>query len=788
MKKLTLIIPHFFLFAWLIINSIATYSQAITQTIRGTLIDEDGKFPLIGANILIPGTNPLKGTTTNAEGEFRFENIPVGRIDLQIRYLGYEEKTIPNILISSGKEVVLSLEAKESVIKMEEVVVMAQKNKGDVQNEMAIISSRSFSVEETKRFAGAVQDPSRMVSSYAGVTSDPSGNNDIVVRGNSPKGILWRLEGIEIPNPNHFANEGATGGPINALNSELLTNSDFYTGAFAPEYGDALSGVFDMRMRSGNNEKHEQSIGIGVLGTDLTLEGPIKQNYAGSYLVNYRYSSLSLLNQVGLVDFDGVPKYQDAAFKVILPTKRMGTLSVFGLGGMSNIMNSETEGEGSEKVVEKGNFDSQLGVVGLNHTLPLSQNTFIKTTFSASNNGSNYSSEKIDSLDNFNFDGKGHWEKSSLRGAVMVSSKLNARHRLVAGLKSTTHFYDMYETYFDEDLNRFANGIDMNKSARDFQSYVSWKFRLNDDITFVSGLHGTLFSLNNEFSIEPRLAMRWQLAPKHALNLGFGMHSKTESIVSYFTQINLPNGESITPNTRLGLSKARHYVLGYEYRISKNLNSKLDFYYQDLYNIPVENIDTSSFTLLNSDEGYINKALVNSGTGYNYGLEYTLERYFAGNFYFMLTGSLYESKYKAKDGITRNTKYNGNYAVNFLTGKEFKLGKRDKGNTIGVNIKLFYNGGRRYLPIDLDASKAKGTSVYDYSQAWEKKLDDIAQLNFSCTYRMNRPKTSHEFIIDVMNITNAQARTWEYYNEYTGKVDYYRQLNMIPNIMYRIHF
>ena len=303
----------------------------------------------------------------------------------------------------------------------------------------------------------------------------------------------------------------------------------------------------------------------------------------------------------------------------------------------------------------------------------------------------------------------------------------------------------------------------------------------------VGGLHGTYFSLYKHFLLEPRFAINWQLSPQHAINFGYGLHSKTESIITYFTRINLPDGEVFTPNTGLGLAKAQHFVVGYEYRISENLNSKLDVYYQDLYNVPVENIDTSNFSMLNSDEGYINKALVNSGTGKNYGIEYTLEKYFSRDFYFLVTGSLYDSKYKARDGVTHNTKYNGNYAFNFLIGKEFKVG-RSKVNTMGVNGKFFYSGGRRYIPVMLEESRAKGETVYDYSQAWKNRLDDIMQINFSFSYRINRPKTSHELILDIINVANAQARTWEYYNEYTHSIAYDHQINMIPNIMYRIHF
>jgi len=301
-------------------------------------------------------------------------------------------------------------------------------------------------------------------------------------------------------------------------------------------------------------------------------------------------------------------------------------------------------------------------------------------------------------------------------------------------------------------------------------------------------VHALSYSLNNDLLIEPRLACRWQLSPKQAVNFGYGLHSKAESIVAYYTQVNTADGQTSTPNTGLGLSKARHYVVGYEYRFSKNLNSKIDLYYQDLYNIPVENMDTSSFSILNSDEGYIDKALINKGTGYNYGIEYTLERFFERNFYFLVTASLYDSKYKSLEGVMRNTKFNGNYAFNFLIGKEFRIGNGGKANTLGVNTKFFFSGGRRYLPVNLSESKIKGSTVYDYNQAWVKKLDDILQVNLAISYRINRPKTSHEFIIDIANVTNEQGRTWEYYNKYTDKIDYYRQLSFLPNIMYRIHF
>jgi hypothetical protein len=516
------------------------------------------------------------------------------------------------------------------------------------------------------------------------------------------------------------------------------------------------------------------------------LEGPFSNNYNGSYLINYRYSSLAMLNDAGIVNFDGVPKYQDIGFKFMLPTHHMGTLSIFGLGGISGISTREEDNKGT--LAGEGDYHAKLGVVGLNYNLSFNTNTFMRITLAASGNGSRYNWSEPDSLYQMQMNSRGDWEKASLRSAIMFSSKINQRNRIVAGVKFTRHFYNMYDYYFDEDLNRWAYRINMNMDADNWQGYISWKWRLTDNLTVVSGLHGNYFSVNNDFNVEPRAGLNWQINPKQTINLGYGSHSKIESIYAYYMIKNSLEGKSFSPNTDLGLSKARHYVLGYGYRFTKNLNSKIELYYQDLFNIPVEDNDTSIFSMLNSDEGYVDKILVNDGKGYNYGIELTLERYFADQYYFLLTASLYNSKYKTRENSWRNTRYNGNYSINFLAGKEFNVGKVPGKKILGLNGKIYYNGGLRYIPVKLEESRLEDESVYDDSKAWENRLDEIFQINLCITFRINRPKAGHEFILDIFNLTNAQARTWEYYNEYTDRIDYDRQFNIMPNIMYRIHF
>ncbi|UII32738.1 TonB-dependent receptor [Fulvivirga ulvae] len=764
-------------------------AQELNQTVRGKVIDKDSRTPLPGANVLILDTEPIMGASTDLNGDFRIENVPVGRVSLKITYIGYEDVILPNILVTSAKEVVLDLVMQESLTSMDEIVIKADKDKSEIANEMALVSARGFTVEETKRYAGSLNDPARMVSGYAGVTGDASGNNFIVVRGNSPRGIQWRLEGIEIPNPNHFSDEGATGGPINALNSEMLSNSEFYSGAFAPEYGNALSGVFDMRLRKGNNEEHEYSVSIGILGTAATAEGPLSKEGKASFLVNYRYSTLTLLSELGVLDFDGIPKYQDLSFKVHLPTKRLGTFSVFGLGGKSNILTKEYDEEDEDKLLHQGDYQADMGVVGVTQYLPLSSATYLQNSVSVSKNGSGYLGQEPDSQQRLVMLDDARLDKYSLKGATTLNHKFNARHNLQTGLIYTFHNFEFYSQYYDKEPEMYVVNQDVSKDAAHYQGFASWKYRPWEDVTVVSGLHAQGTTLNSNASIEPRVSVRWQFRPRQAISVGWGIHGKMESLTNYYSIVADESGNTSMPNTGIDFSKAQHYVIGYENKLGNNLLLKMEAYYQHLYNIPVEDKPNSSYSLLNQVEWFTDRKLVNEGTGENIGLELTLERYFADSYFFMVTASLYDSKYKGMDGIERDSRFNGNYAGNVLVGKEFALGsKSGKKKVLGLNMKASLLGARKFTPLDAEASIAQDEAVWLEDRAYSFEGDDVFLTNLSITYRVDRKRTSQELKLDIQNVTNNAARVEQYYNDVTNKVEYLDQLPLLPVLMYTIHF
>lgn len=811
MKKRT---TTLLLIAWCTCHA---WCQQLTQTVRGTVLDTDSKQPLVGVGIVVLGTDPRIGTTTDAEGNFKLSNIPIGKITLQLFYVGYENMSIPNIEVNSGKEVVLNLNMQESVLQTEEVVVEANKDKGEAMNDMAMVSARSISADDSKRYAGSFNDPARVLANYAGVASSQDGSNDIIVRGNSPKYVQWRLEGVEITTPNHFADQSAVGGALSAINNNFLAASDFYTGAFSPEFGDVLAGVYDLRLRNGNNQKFEAGLGVGILGTDVMLEGPFKKGYGGSFLVNYRYSTVTLIDKMGLIgNIGGVPKFQDGAFKLVLPTKKIGEFSLFALTGSSSFLLKDVKpgiwelpGDRSAlaDISEDYEKKSYLVNTGLNHTLPLNEKGFLRTSLSYSVNAIQdeiveFRKYKIygtsgeflrDSLVNsmVSFDDK--LNKSTTRFATTYNHKFDARNKIQIGTKYALFGYDYRQNQFLPTTGTKEAIIDFHENIGTLRNFVSWKHRFNSQLAFVAGVHNMNVLYNQKSTMEPRLAFHWRLNHTNSLSLGYGLHSTMESINNYFAKIRQKDGSVVEPNKQLDLLKAHHYVLGYEKRFSANLMAKAEVYYQDLYNVPVENSDTSSYTTLNEGLDFKYVALVNKGTGKNYGVEVTLERFFARKYYYLLNGSLYNATYRAMDGVERNTQFNGNYMVNFLCGKEFdQLGKK-KNQTLVLNLKVFFGGGKKIIPLlrddqgNLAINPAQG-KVWDYGKAYQNKLEDIYSITLSASYKFNRPKTTHEIFVNLDNITDNKGKLAEFYDAtQPNSIGYRTQFGLFPNLMYRLY-
>jgi hypothetical protein len=788
---------RFFLNALFLTLPMALLAQ---QTVRGTITDKDSKQAIPFANILLKDSNPPIGTTSDENGKFTLSDVPIGKQTLILSFLGYETFTLPNINVTAGKEVVLEINLVESFAALDEVVIVAEKRKEKTVNQFGTVSARSLNPEQANLYAASLGDPARQVQNFAGVTGGGDDlNNEIVIRGNSPNTLLWRLEGVEVPNPNHFTR--LTGGSVSMLSANVLAKTDFFTSAFPAEYGNGIAGVFDLRFRKGNNQKRETTIDVGVLGLGFSTEGYFSKTSKASYLVNYRYSTLGFLEKLGLNLTDGFnPTFQDLNYNINLPTTKFGTFNMYGLLGKNASNSSETENEDIDENPSTDNFtnktksDESTFITGLGHRVFIKDQTYLKTNMTYSSNDAKQNdvlqnSGVVDPLDSELFDSK----SEAFRLSSFINHKFNSKHTLRSGFtlshlkeKNTLSFTDK-----NDDGTLSTSKDEINGTANVFQSYVQWKYRMTENFTLNSGLHFLHFGKTNSSAIEPRLGLNYKLNNVHSFSFGAGLHSRAEQLPLYLTK-DATNTNFL--NTNLKLSKALHYVVGYNWRINKNTLFKAEAYYQHLFDIPIDNSGQTGYNAINAQSFDIfeikGTPLTNDGKGRNYGLEFTLERFLNKGFYYLSTLSLYDSKYKVGNGNYLNTRFNGNYVFNLLSGKDFAVGT--KGNkTFGINAKFVLAGGQRFTGIDEAASIAGQTEVFS-TTPFTEKIKAYYRFDLGINYQWNKTKTTHNLSLNIQNIT-SRINTTEldyFFDELTNRIVTTKseQNGLIPVLKYSINF
>lgn len=671
---------------------------------------------------------------------------------------------------------------------MEEIVVTPDTEKNKPLNEMATVSARTFSVEETRKFAAAVNDPARAALSFAGVVTAGDGNNTISIRGNSPFGLLWRMEGVDIPNPNHFANAGTSGGGISILSSQLLSNSDFMTGAFAAEYGNALAGVFDLNLRKGNNEKREFTIQAGLLGTDIAVEGPFSKKYRGSYLVNYRYSTLSILQKLGVDIFDAETNFQDLSYNFFLPTERAGNFSLFGFGGLSDqtqVAEKDSTLWTNEGMRYNSRYFSNTGAAGLKHSITLTQNTYLQSAVVMSGNDHGFGEDKLDDNYNPQFNYKQNYINKKLTVSSVLNHKFDARHNIRTGVYFNEYFYNLRQRYLDDDTKTIEEPINAKGNTSTVQLFAQWNYRISEKLTYNIGTHWLYMPGNGESSIEPRTSLKYAFDDRQSLNVGYGLHSQMQPVGVYEAQVQQTDGTWLKPNKNVGFNKAHHIVVGYDRSLTRHLHAKVETYYQHLYNIAVVDDPTSPVSTLVNEEGYLTDPLVNKGRGRNYGVEFTLEQFMHNNLYFLLSTSLFNSEYKALDNIWRSTRFNSQRAVSFTAGKDFTLRKN---RTFGINVRTLYAGGFRTTPIDFEKSRQEGQTEYIESLAYSEQMPDYFRTDLRISLKRNRSRSTSTLSLDIQNATNNKNLGGQYYDPRSGEIKKWYQVPLLPIISYRIEF
>ncbi|MBL7986527.1 MAG: TonB-dependent receptor [Chlorobi bacterium] len=752
-----------------------------TQTVKGEVMNLQTGAPVAGATVAVAGTT--LGGISRPDGSFRIEQVPVGRHVVRVSSVGFQPITT-DIIVTSGRQVVLSFQLQESVMQSKELVVTANSDDPFKPiNEAALVSADAFTVDEVSRYAGARDDPARMAQNFAGVLGSTGLRNDIVIRGGSPTELLWRIDGIEIPNPNHFATQGGTGGPVNAINTNLLANSDFLTGAFPAEYGGRLSGVFDLRTRRGNDERYEAVAQMGFAGFEGMIEGPVP---AGAFIASYRRSTLQVFDGLSIpIGIDAVPKYWDGMAKIDLTPTDRDQISLMALAGVSDIdlfaSDDDSVFTGDQDIVS----GSDLAVVGAQWRHLFSETVVGKLTLSHVFTGyqlrvdsltTNGESEVLNSTRWMNDNSSERYLSAKMEFTVVPSPS----HYLTAGAEGRSLGFALDRQRYTPNVNGEQARIKDDGSTGQALGYFNWNWRPTDELSLNAGVFGQYLGISQKSSIEPRLSLAWQLQPGQSVSAGVGVHRQAQALPVYF----YPDD-----NRSLDFTEATHYVLGYSSTIAQNWLVKAETYWKQLGHVPVSRDSATSYSLLNQGASFntigASERLTSEGKGRSYGAELTLRRRFVEGWYVTATASLFRQEYAGSDGVWRNGAFDNRYILNLLAGYEWKI---SSGFTVEFGGKFTLAGGAPYTPIDLATSRLIHATYLDDGRRYAERNSDYARLDLRTDFRQNFGGWSLIGFVSVENVTNRKNIQERQYDPLRDQVEIVHQTGLLPIGGFRIEF
>ena len=770
--------------------SAAPLTAQLTSRVNGIVRAEgaDTDLPLY-ASVVVLGTDPPVGAVTDGENRFSLE-VPAGTYLLEVSLTGYETRRI-EIIVRTGQTLEPEIRLEPAVTTLGEVTVTRQFEKNEPLDPLSFSGARSFSTEETFRFAGSLGDPARMARAYAGVMPVNDSRNDLIIRGNSGLGVQYRINGFVVPNPNHFnAGVGMTGGQVTMLNTNMMANSDFHLGAWPATMGNALSGIFDIRYHYGIRSNYQMYLQSGFNGLEAGIEGPLGRAKKGSFKAGYRYSLPDIMAKLGLKMLM-VPEYQDFTLTATYDLDNNQTLSFLGFGGKSAIVIDNKEeyiGRDGAKHFQGSTVDlgSTSAFSGLLHEWQLTPRMRLENRISYA-----YAQVAMPvSLYSDAAPGPKLWyEEQSREHTLSLSSDFKASlpggERLLAGV-ALNHWSGHFRTVDGPDR---APSIDDPIALSLLSGYVQYAGDLAEKVTATGGIRSQWLTQNGSLSLEPRFGIKYRPAERHTLSLSGGIYAMMQNHTFYFVKTPLPDGSIALTNHNLDFSKSAQISLAYDVNLAQDLNLKVEGYFQQLYSIPTATGEARGFSALNLGAGENAVAredsLTNVGLGRNYGVEVTLEKYFSRNFYLLLSATLYRSLFT--DGVTKKYHpgaFDGRYILNLSGGYELPL---PKGWTLLFNLQGSYAGGIRYMPFDKAETIRLRKAVIDASNYYSEKYPDYARLNLSLGYRHSSPRWSDELRIELQNVTNHKNVSFYNINVHTGEVRPYALMGFMPMAHYRVY-
>lgn len=740
----------------------------ITQTIRGSITDATTNKPLVGASVQMIDTQnkvsssneTLPKTVSDTEGVFRLEKIPVGRYTLQVSFVGFETVSVSELLLESGKEMVLDIPLNSLAINVNEVTVTGQR----IREVSPVNGIRN---ERLSRFPATFNDPARLLTYLPGAATDNDQGNNISVRGSTPNMNQWYLEGAEIVNPNHLSNAGTAsdratvnGGGVLIPGFNVMESTQVYKGSMSADMGGALTSVMDIRLRKGNNEHHETQVSLGLIGLEAGTEGMFSKKSKASYLIHYRYSTIGLLAKLGVPLGDEEQQYQDLTVNLNFPTKKIGTFNLFGMYGASDNIFTHLPVKTDWKVDKDSqdiNFTNKMGVVGLRHEVTVGQRGRLSTVvaYSALENQRTAVGFGLNNVVVRMADVKNVQSKTFIKSTF--NYLLNATNSLKIGVTARQDEFNYTEI---QKISSSSATYPGNNSSWWIQPSAEWQGKFGKNWTTQAGLRVVQWNFltntkKNQTNLEPVANMNYRLENNSTLTLGYSLQSQMAS-----PQLILPIYLKLGGSSEFGyenITKSNNFNLSYNFKLLKNLSANVEAYYQDIFN--ASNL-TLNFLELGTTSSFITK-------GRNAGIEIDLQQQLTKGFYWRANASFYDSKYK--NGTTLlDTRFNGHYITNGLIGKEWTLGSL-KNRFLGVNAHVILRGGY------LDAYTGK-------------QLKDYFRTDLNVYWKKSHTRYSSTVQLDLQNVTNQLNEGWRYFDYHKGSVQTKYQLGLIPNLAYKVEF
>lgn len=764
------------------------HAASAQEMLRGRVRDASTGSPVVGAKVHLSNGRPQQDRLliTDSLGYFAAEMLPPGIYLCSVQAAGYEAIRIPEIQLVAARQTVLDLFLKPASVALPDVIIRA----GAERQVLLPLGEIPLTREKTQRFPATFFDPARLALAFAGVANADDQANGLLIRGNSPQHLRWRLEGVEVVNPNHLPNAGTlsdrptqTAGGVLLFSAQLLENSSLLTGALPPGYGDAFGGIMDIYWRRGNAQKHELTAQASLLGLDFAAEGPLDRKNKHSYLVNYRYSTVGLLGQLGISFGNEQIWFQDYTFKTSFSGKKGGQWSVFGAAGDSRNRFTPPTDSGSItqfKDLFQIDFRSSTGLLGTTWNSALGSRTYLAVS-AVSSVQRNTRTAEAKAL----FSERDTALDARLGLSLRLAHQASTHRSLQAGLLA------QYASLATDASRQDSLLYSATAATLTFQPWVNNLWTLPNERTQIHlGVHALIWRLLERYAWrthwEPRLTVVHRLRERHHIAFYLGLNSQTHALWVY--ALHPPAADASDANRLEGapVATALQASARYSWAASEVWRLRAEVFYQHQYRLPA----AGALHLANISEPQPLGSLVATGRARNAGMELSAERFLSGGWFLLANTTLLQAHYRGTDNRWRSSRWNTGHMANLTAGKEWTLDHwPERLRTFGANGRLTWVGGQRAAPIDTAASAAAQSTHYDVSNGYPVRLPDFVRLDLRIYWRRHWGKRRNSLLaFDLQNATLRSNVAYYYFDPLLGRVATKAQLSLVPNISWRLEW